>query len=373
MSSDDLLEIDLASEPAGALLRAVRELHGGALVAAARRLDRLFLLRSPWAPGLCFVGAEVGVTDCAGHAAKISVGGSGEQLDVAFAACIGEAVERLCVRERPGDLAETAPERVRSMALVSGEPVLVPADWCFRPPSRPGLPVATGTASGPTFEAATVGAVLELVERHAAALWWVEGAPGRPLPGGALKEVTALLGRLRAGTAHRSTWFLDISSELDIPVAAALSTEADGRGLAIGLAAGPSIAAAARSALRELCQSELGLLIARVKHDRMGGVGLTEADLRHLARAEAIAGDCRKLLGPVGEARRNEALEGCSGSPLSVLRRSFARCGIEASVVDLTRPDFGIAVARAVAPQLRPLAATATAGGRKETREIPLF
>src|SRR5262245_39509503 len=53
-----MLDIDLDSAPGAALLAALAERHGDALARVSRLPTRLFLLRSPAAPGLRFVGGE---------------------------------------------------------------------------------------------------------------------------------------------------------------------------------------------------------------------------------------------------------------------------------------------------------------------------
>ena len=53
-----LLDVDLMSEQGRALQQSVAALYGSKIVEAATIARRMFLLRSPWAPGLRFVGAE---------------------------------------------------------------------------------------------------------------------------------------------------------------------------------------------------------------------------------------------------------------------------------------------------------------------------
>jgi ribosomal protein S12 methylthiotransferase accessory factor len=389
-----MLAIDFDSAAGAALLAALAERHGEALGRAAKLPDRLFLLRSPWAPGLRFVGAEV-------HAARalklpehrsgaFSLAGSGERLEDALASCLGEGVERLSQVERPGDAVlqcsctaaapQTPPAVQRLIETLlqespaghntpvawvrghaAGREVLVPADWCLRsqtqgPLAIPGAALSTGCAAGATFEAAAARALLEVVERDAVALWWIGGQRGKPLAGEspAMAAAVRLLGVLRQGSGERASWLLDLTTDLGVPCVAALSVDAAGKGLACGFAARLTLEGAARAAILEMCQMELALLVALAKRDERGDAALNQVDRRHLDRAARIAADRCALIHPMG-APGASVLPACNGpgEELEALLAQLAHHGIEAALVDLTRRDFGIPVVCAVAPQLQ--------------------
>jgi ribosomal protein S12 methylthiotransferase accessory factor len=106
-----LLDVDLMSEQGRALQQSVAALHGSKIVEAATIARRMFLLRSPWAPGLRFVGAETKTvipSEDAGSMIPIGLSGSGERLEDAFVACVGEGIDRLSHIERPGDVSKVA-------------------------------------------------------------------------------------------------------------------------------------------------------------------------------------------------------------------------------------------------------------------------
>ena len=68
-----------------------------------------------------------------------------------------------------------------------GHDVLLPADWCLRRATgqqrlRPRTALSVGVAAGPTFDWAASRALLELVERDAASLWWIGGRRGKAVP-----------------------------------------------------------------------------------------------------------------------------------------------------------------------------------------------
>jgi ribosomal protein S12 methylthiotransferase accessory factor len=412
-------DIDFGSTQGAALLAASAS-NGPAIEAALRRLDRVFLMTSDWAPGLCFVGGQVSHRYSPMSAAAVfSLAGSGESLDGALASCAGESVERLSQIERPqdvatrGSLAQTSHltigpilDRARrllppsrdgstldlswaSATTLRGQPTLVPADWCLRraepgPLAIPGAALSTGCAAGRTFGEAAARALLELVERDAASLWWIGGRRAKLIgsDSSVMQDATQRLGVLRGGFAERTTWLLDITTDLDIPVIAALSVNCDGRGLACGFAARICARRAAAAAIYEMCQIELALQLAELKRTQLGDGGLNDVDRRHARRAADIdARDC-PLLYPNGIGRALPA--GTESDDLPAIRAVFDSRNIEAALVDLTRPDFGLAVVAAIAPDLQLLPGNietarlgrvlaAAGGGHQWTRGTPLI
>ncbi len=411
-------DIDFGSAQGAALLEASAS-NGPAIEAALRRLDRVFLMTSDWAPGLCFVGGQVSHRFSPTVAAAFSLAGSGESLDGALASCAGESVERLSQIERPqdvatrGSLAQTSRltigpilDRARhllpsrdgatldlpwvSATTLGGQPTLVPADWCLRraepgPLAISGSALSTGCAAGRTFGEAAARALLELVERDAASLWWIGGQRAKLIgsDSSVMQDAAPRLGVLRSGCAERTTWLLDITTDLGIPVIAALSVNRDGRGLACGFAARLCARRAAASAIYEMCQIELALQLAEIKRAQLGNAGLNEVDRRHARRAADIdARDC-PLLYPNGVGKALAA--GTSeADELPAIRAVFDSRNIEAALVDLTRADFGLAVVAAIAPDLQLLPGNietarlgrvlaATGGGHQWTRGTPLI
>lgn len=420
MPDPALLEIDVHRGEGAALLTAVRTRHGEAIAQAAMSLHRLFIMRSPWAPGLRFVGGELEVkppSSAMAEAHRFSVGGASSDLVDAFASCVAEGVERVSCVERAGDVViasrvEVA-DRVMQAArqpidefltqsneselgwvsaklLADSAEVIMPADWCLRrardgPLRMPGTALSTGVAAGQTYEVATVRALLELVERDAASLWWIGGRRGRQpaLDDADIADAIRILVALRDGNEVRRTWLLDITTELKIPTFAALSVDGTGRGLCCGLAARLTMGEAARGALLEMCQMELGLLVAIAKRRSGGDASLADPDRRHLLRADALDADRIDLLHPAAPPR-HMAPTPTDIRPLWRLRNTFAEHNIEAALVDLSRPELGIPVVRAIAPQLQPMPATgvtqrlataiaATGSNAGATRNVPLF
>lgn len=426
MSGLDVIDIDLGSSAGTALRAAVGQGEAASLLQMVPRLGRLFLMRSPWAPGLRFVGGQVDGQEPAVAAfagGSVSLAGSGETVEAAFVGCLGEAAERLAQVERPGDVIEasyaeaggrvlaSAREIVaaglngaglasdaplswqRARRLGDGAEVLVPADWSLRrfvegPLREAGSAASSGAAAGGSVQTAATRALLELIERDAAALWWHGGRRGRPLsfdsPG--LQEAARVVQVVRQDRTERMTWVMDITSDIAVPVAAAISVDGDGCSVAFGLAARPAMAEAARAAVLELGQMEIGLLIARMRSRAGPGQAMGDTDRRHLARADGLDAATCALLLPDGAPRRPVGLE--AGAPAAAqsafVAQALATAGIEAAVVDLTRRDLGAAAVKAIAPDLQPLpgdrttrrlqaAVDATGGGAEWHRGIALI
>jgi ribosomal protein S12 methylthiotransferase accessory factor len=354
------------------------------MLRAAALFRRLFRLPVPDAPGLTFFGAEADPACLGPHNAGLPMGGfAGSGLDPrrAFESCVGEGIEYLSQFAQPDDPLEAGaleafadaldpgPHRFVAMVLaacgvatdraidwtpvrrlVDGTPSRLPTDLCLRraaPDFIPSLKLSTGCAAGVTQDAATLRGLLELIERDAVALWWRGGRRARSIP--ADGETAALLTRVRAGQGGRQTTLLDITSDLGVPVIAAFSTRPDGYGFALGTAARTDFADAARSAIFEMCQSELSLRVIAAKQRESGPAALNESDLRQQTRASSLNPDTCLLLRP-DDAAPTPAL---CGNTVEAITQRLAERGIVAWSLDLTRPRFEIPVVRVIAPGLQ--------------------
>jgi ribosomal protein S12 methylthiotransferase accessory factor len=228
--------------------------------------------------------------------------------------------------------------------------------------------LSSGAAAGPSFETAALRAVLELCERDAAAMWWLGGCrPKRfALEHPTIKAGAELIERLRQGEAARRTLLLDITTDNGIPVVAAVSVDHDGRGMACGLSSRLTASDAARAAVLEMCQMEMAAPIAEAKRAEGGDALLNDADRRHLRRAEFATADC-ELLHP-----RDMSRHATSGPPATLgLKGMIGHLrdrGIRLFLVDHTRQDIGVAVARAVSPDLQPFSAAVSTKRFAQTR-----
>lgn len=233
----------------------------------------------------------------------------------------------------------------------SGAEAFAPADFVLIGRREAGDPDAVavadsnGCACGESVEAAKLAALLELIERDATGRWWYGRRHRLPV---ALEEIDGCE-PLRDFFADRlrSSALLDITSDLGIPVYAAVSADPDGSNVALGFAADVDASRAALSALTEMLQMELSLEIARQTGAAAGrwGVWCRNVDLGTAPLAAArnpAVGRLAESLAPSGDAAAALAvcLDACKARDVNVF---FA---------DRTRPEFGIPVVRALSTGL---------------------
>lgn len=374
----------------------------GALERAAENFRWVSQIEAPDAPGFFFFGGEVHASDF-GHTGKglpvASLSGKGLSKKEAFEGCVGEGIEHLSRLEWHSEaLTQGAPDTVahglrdralsalleqlgldaeamqieldwiKALRLSDNSEVFVPADLCLRRAPENfvrELPsaISSGCAAGPTRKAAIVAALLELIERDAAALWWKGGRRTRAvsLETLAQAEVASLMDQLRVGSKGRSSWVLDITTELEVPCFAAVSFNAEGRGFASGLAAGLDPKAAIRRAVLELCQIELGHHIVDAKRQVRGDAALNDADRRKLLRSQMIDACHCDRLHPAGSPRDFSGHRPSDAArDIEIIVSALGKSGIEPVIVDLTRPFLGVPVVRALAPGLQPFPSEVT-------------
>jgi ribosomal protein S12 methylthiotransferase accessory factor len=364
------------------------------LLNAASRFLQVFELAAPDAPGLVSLGAQFdpAMADPM-HAGcpAVGVSGVGLSLQDAFQGCIGEGIEYLSQLQTGDDalvspgsrdpaaavgaqtrefLAAFSAHRLRTDAELSwhratritdGGEVLLPADLCLRrPPAqqdiKPPFALSTGSAAGTSWDDAALHGLLELIERDAAGLWWRGGRRGKLIPAGdeAQSAAQARLSRLRQNVTARRSWLLDITTDIGVPCVVAISCKADGSGFAFGLAARPTLIAAACSAVVEMCQLELAYAVVEAKRREGGEAALNERDRVHRRRATAIDADRCLLLQPVTEPVVHLPIEATdANAAVRLIATRLEQLGIETFSVDLTRPRFAVPVARIIAPGLQ--------------------
>jgi ribosomal protein S12 methylthiotransferase accessory factor len=387
-----------ASEEASALLRYLGYDDGDAgaalgrarMLRAAAAFRRLFRLPMPDTPGLVFFGAEADPTCLGPHNAALPVGGfAGSGLDPrrAFESCVGEGIEYLSQFAQPDDpllssvidlsgktldpgansfvravfsacgvVADRAVSWISVRRLTDGAACWFPTDLCLRRKPAdfiPPLKLSTGCAAGVTRDAATLRAMLELIERDAAALWWRGGRRGRAIvpDSDTGQAAAAMLQRIRQGQGGRRTVLLDITTDLGVPVVAAFSAREDGYGFALGLGARTTLAEASIAAIFEMCQSELSLHVIAAKRRESGEAALNESDRRQVARATMLDTNNCLLLHPVDT--KVAAPMPFLGDPVQSIVQLLAVRGIVAYALDLTRPRFDVPVVRVIAPGLQ--------------------
>ncbi|MGL4323396.1 MAG: YcaO-like family protein [Beijerinckiaceae bacterium] len=367
--------LPLRHDDAAALLKADRP-DACALLPVLAKVKRIFVLHNPWAPGLALVGGLLDFTDdCLAEygRAGFSVTGNGLTPANALVSCLGEAAEAysqfqhvddhiFSMHEWPamtGWLQDLQPAESNQIWCMKGKDlnnntdIILPADIIVRRPLhvrkiKLNAVLSSGTAAGQSYEDAIKHAVLETIERDAAALWWHGAKHARTLKENcaAAQSALAVLNRLRQGNTERETRILDITTDLDVPVIAACSFDRSGFGLSVGIAAGLNYADAARAALLEMGQMELSIRIAHMKASESGENSLNDADRKHLARNTIQAKDCG-LLKPIDSLQSDN-------THISDILEHLDRKAITCAVFNLTRADIQVPAARVISPELQP-------------------
>jgi thiazole/oxazole-forming peptide maturase SagD family component len=340
----------------------LRAALGAAAIPVLDRLDWVTRLPNAAAPGFVYLAGA-----CRGW----PVGGGGRDLAEAAARLAGETAETLVQTadpipcDDPADpridaawLAGDAGVRIAAANLTRGRRVGVPAAAVAIAAERPAgaPPTSLGLAAGPDREAARAAALCELIERDAAAAWWLDGAAPRQPDAALAAPAAAELARMRGREGRRATAFLHLPSPTDVPVICALSRDAGG-GLAVGLKAAPDPAAAASGAMLELLQMEIALEMARL---RQAQGRPSPGDVGPLARA-GLDPDAY----PAFAARPSARLEPVAASFDALVARLEA-LGHEVTAADFL-PAGGLHVAKVLVPGLRPM----PGGGGKARPDAP--
>ena len=228
-------------------------------------------------------------------------------------------------------------------------------------PLRPGeslyaTPDSNGCAAGNTLEESILQGFLELAERDAFACWWYNRVQlpevdidsfGDPYLSGA-REYYKRLGR--------DMWMLDVTNDLGVPVFVCVSRRTDKEAEDILYSAGshldPRIAA-----FRAVC--ELNQYLDGIKDVRPDGTGYRydDPEALHWWRTARLA-DHPYLAPDRGRARRGA---GDYRAPetedvrddVEFCRTLVEGIGLEFLVLDQTRPDVGMPVAKVIVPGMR--------------------
>jgi ribosomal protein S12 methylthiotransferase accessory factor len=216
---------------------------------------------------------------------------------------------------------------------------------------------ANGCAAGNTLEEAVLQGMLEVVERDAAAVWWYNrlARPALDLASFGLGYVDRLRAYYRS--LGREFWALDLTHDLGIPVVAAVSRRV-GRtpeDVVIGLGAHLDPETALLRALTEMNQ-----FLPAVAHTRPDGsteYWFPGTDAHHWWRTARVGSEPWLLPDPRTEPRARSEIPSLATPDLAEDVRVgvalLARAGLETLVVDQTRPDVELHVAKVIVPGTR--------------------
>jgi oxazoline/thiazoline synthase len=288
-------------------------------------------------------------------------------------ACMGYSDRQYEEREahnRRGHKAHWVPVRFREDAEIDWTPLwsltanatrYLPTSFCYFGYRSSDPPFAradsNGCAAGSVLEEALLQGFLELVERDAVAIWWYNRLrrPAVELESSDDPYVSEL--RRHYEELRRDLWVLDVTSDLGVPVFAAISRRVDKaeEDIIYGFGAHLDPAVALLRALTELNQSLEAVPTATGPERTRTYQGVEDAVRwwRSVTTAEAVY-----LTPNPGAAPRrlrdfaNTASGDLYHDILFCIGIAAAR-GIEILVLDQTRPDVGLPVVRVVAPGLR--------------------
>ena len=253
----------------------------------------------------------------------------------------------------PEPFDETAPtDWTPVWSLLSGERKLLPTAMLYYhgaagTGSASVLADSNGNAAGASLGDAVVRGFLELVERDAVALWWYNRTrqPGVCLSSFGDRWITGLPGRYRR--LGRELWALDLTSDLGIPVMAAISRRSGGPAEEITFGFGAHFDP--RIALRRAL-TELGQLLPPAADGT--GYGTADPHLVSWWTSATLAG--QPYLAPQPGQR---ALTRRDYPPvpagLDGIGAAARRAGLDILVLDQTRPDIAMPVVKVVVPGLR--------------------
>jgi len=214
---------------------------------------------------------------------------------------------------------------------------------------------SNGNASGNNLEEAVLQGLLELVERDAVALWWYNRLRKPGVDIASFGEPWLLdLAEYYDGLG-RDTWALDVTSDLDIPAFVAVSRRREGpqERLLFGLGCHLDARIALQRAFAEMNQM-LGMA-----RDGRETDDLQLEDAETLAWLTTATLETQPYLAPdpaVPPRTRADFPVRHSGdllADLAVCRARIESLGMEVLVLDQTRADVGMPVAKVIVPGLR--------------------
>jgi ribosomal protein S12 methylthiotransferase accessory factor len=214
---------------------------------------------------------------------------------------------------------------------------------------------SNGNAAGNTLEEAILQGFLELVERDAAALWWYNRLrkPGVAVDTFGEPYLLELTQHYRRHH-QRATWALDLTSDLGIPVFAAVSKMMEGEEerLLFGLGCHLDARIALQRAFTEMNQ-----MLGMAHTGEGGALFLEDREVLEWLRRATVANQPYMAADPDAPLKRlSDYPIQHSGEFLQDINhcRSIIEAqGMEMLVLDQTRADVGMPVVKVVVPGLR--------------------
>ena len=203
---------------------------------------------------------------------------------------------------------------------------------------------SNGNAAGSSIEDAVLQALLEIVERDAAGIWWYNRIARKEVELETVNDAWVHAVVSQFASVGRSCWVLDLTTDLEIPVFVAVSRRSSGpfEELLLGFGAHPDASIALSRAVSELAQtySVWTHLAAREL--------VVAPTLREWSTRATLARD--PYLAPHGRVPLPVQIE---GRGLRWCMQRIASLGHECLVLDQTRPDVGVPTVKVIVPGMR--------------------
>ena len=215
---------------------------------------------------------------------------------------------------------------------------------------------SNGCAAGNTLEEAILQGFLELVERDAFSIWWYNRLRCPPVDLESLDDAYLAGATDYYRTLERDMWLLDVSADFPIPAFVALSRRTDTQPEDILYGAGAHTDARI-AALRAVC--EMNQCLTWVPRPQAGHTGYGVDDPMCLAWWQNARLEDHPYLAP----DPGVPARGRTDYPLpetADIKEDVEHCcalvadkGLEMLVLEQTRPDIGMPVARVIVPGMR--------------------
>lgn len=205
-----------------------------------------------------------------------------------------------------------------------------------------------GCAAGATDSDAFTRAFLELVERDALSIWWCNRLRRPALDRLAFDSPETRRLCKSITSDGREMALLDLTTDLEIPVVAAVTWDSRGSNVAIGAGAHFDARRAVRRALTEAVQvghDSGSLSLRHARRRTLDGTWARWSRRARVGREPHLASAGVSGLEPAEVAADEDLADECL--------KAARRAGLEVIAVRLTRPEVGLAVVRVIVPGLR--------------------
>jgi ribosomal protein S12 methylthiotransferase accessory factor len=238
----------------------------------------------------------------------------------------------------------------------------LPTAYCYYGYPKPEKPDcwadSNGCAAGNTIEEAILQGFMELVERDSVALWWYNRVKRPKVDLDSFDEPYFQALKDYYQTLHREIWVVDITSDLNIPVFAAMTRRTDRQveDIVLGYGAHFDPKIAIQRALTEVSQILPSVLSANA-----------DGSTRYNSSADPLAVDWWKIATlenqPYLVPNESLAPKVSTDYPpvwsddlledVMICQQITEKHGMEMLVLDQTRPDIGLNVVKVIVPGMR--------------------